>query len=470
MPRILILPLIRPVLIALICLGLVAPAFPVALQDPAKSQPTVQDPPNPQAIPDSLRPEEFKFDKVDLELLEQVELLDRRLEREGLVLQEEATNAYLARVGKVLVPRDLKLENVQWKFRAVRDPVPNAFALPNGSIYVTTGLLALMDNESQLAAVVAHEMTHVMRRHTYLQNRSNRKKILAINIINAVGVWNPAGGVAGAAIAIITTISPFIVVATIFGYSRELEREADLKGVELMRHAEYPPEEMVKMLKLLANDIEGEQIRLFYNDHPALNDRIKYVSSFLGSRAETITPAMELNREKSAYFRRTEAVMRHDIQLAISAGRFRSALYLAKRLMEFNPDSSENVFWLAEAYRTIGPRLPELTGRELTNSAKKDAAKKRLKTTVEEEESALLLTEAGQQNWKTHQQKAEQLYLSALEMKDPMPVAHRGLGMLYEKLARPSDAIAQYEKYLELAPAAIDRERFQRRIEALRKR
>src|SRR6185436_20174845 len=96
--------------------------------------------------------EEFKFSEVDLEVLEQVNLLDRRFEKDGLVLQDEAANAYLFRVGESLIPKGLVLENVTWKFRALRDPEPNAFALPNGSVYVTPGLLSLIDNESQLAA------------------------------------------------------------------------------------------------------------------------------------------------------------------------------------------------------------------------------------------------------------------------------------------------------------------------------
>ena len=144
--------------------------------------------------------EDFKFGKADLDLLEQVNLLDKRFEREGLVFVDEATNTYLQRVGESLLPHDFTLEHVIWKFRALRDPVPNAFALPNGSVYVNSGLIALLDNESQLAAILAHEITHVLKRHSYLQNRSNRKKFLAINIIAAVGAFTPVGGVAGAAI------------------------------------------------------------------------------------------------------------------------------------------------------------------------------------------------------------------------------------------------------------------------------
>ena len=218
------------------------------------------------------------------------------------MLADESANAYLRRVGQSLIPHGLELERVSWRFRALRDPQPNAFALPNGSIYVTTGLMTLIDNESQLAAIIAHELTHVMRRHTYVHNRSNRKKFLTMNVMAAVGAYAP-GGIVGAVITVVTTVAPFIMIATIYGYSRDLEREADLKGIDMMISAEYAPEEMVNVMKLLDKDIEGENIRLFYNDHPSLEERIKYLSSYLGARADTVTHQMELNRERAAYFR-----------------------------------------------------------------------------------------------------------------------------------------------------------------------
>src|SRR6185503_11580650 len=286
---------------------------------------------------------EFKFGEVDLEVLQQSDLLDIRFERDGLVLADEAANAYLRRIGKSLIPRGLELEKVKWNFRALRDPQPNAFALPNGSIYVTTGLMALLDNESQLAAIIAHELTHVMRRHTYLTNRSNRKKFLTMNVMTAVGAYAPLS-VVGAVIMTVTTVAPFIMMATIYGYSRDLEREADLKGIDMMISAEYPPEEMVNVMKLLNRDFEGENIRLFYNDHPSLDERIKYLSGYLGARADKVTPQMELHRERTAYFQNVESVMRHDLQLAINAGRARSAVYHAQRLVDFHADS-ENLFW-----------------------------------------------------------------------------------------------------------------------------
>jgi len=435
------------------------PLAPVALAQKKKAP--------VEATPPPLK-EDFKFGDVDLEVLEQADLLDVRLERDGLVLADESANAYVRRIGRSLIPQGLELERVSWRFRILRDPQPNAFALPNGSIYVTTGLMTLIDNESQLAAIIAHELTHVMRRHTYVHNRSNRKKFMTMNVMAAVGAYAP-GGIVGAVIMVVTTVAPFIMIATIYGYSRDLEREADLKGIDMMISAEYPPEEMVNVMKLLDKDFEGENIRLFYNDHPSLDERIKYLSGYLGARADKVTPQMELHRERTAYFQNVEPVMRHDLQLAINAGRARSALYLAQRLVDFHADS-ENLFWLAESYRTLGPRAPQLTEKELTNSAKKDAAKKSLKRTAEEEERELLATPAGKDNWQRHQQMAEDLYRRALNAENPAPVVHRGLGMLYEKLERRTDAAAEYEKYLELSPSATDRARIQRRIETLKEK
>jgi len=79
-----------------------------------------------------------------------------------------------------------------------------------------------------------------------------------------------------------------------------------------------------------------------------------------------------------------------------------------------------------------------------------------------------LATPAGQANSKINQQKAEELYLKSLKLDNPVPIAHRGLAMLYEKTGRTKEAIDEYQKYLDLAPNALDRGRVQRRIQTLR--
>ena len=410
--------------------------------------------------------EKFAFGKVDQELLSEINLLDERFEKEGAVYHDNVLDAYLNRVGTAVVA-DKKLENVEWKFRALRDPVPNAFALPNGSIYINTGLLALLDDENQLAAVIAHEITHVSERHTYLRNRSLRKKVLAINIINTIGNWNPIGGPAGLAISLIATVSPFMLAISVLGYSRDQEKEADLEGLKLAAAAGFVPEGMPNSFKAMQRDVEGEQLSSFYSDHPKLQERVNYTSSSISADARKLSDD-EAKTARADYLAVMEVVDRHNVELAINEGRFRSAVFVSQKLVDLHPDSSENVFYLAESYRTLGPRNAELTAQQLTSGAKKKAAKTRSKRTLEEQDAELLTTPAGQEAWKANSAKSETLFLRALELNRFNARAHRGLGMLYERLNRKQEAAGEYAKYLELAPNAIDTERVRRRLAVLR--
>src|SRR5215470_12284609 len=101
--------------------------------------------------------ESFRFGEVDLEFLDQIKQLDKKFEEQGLVYREPQLNAYIDRLGRSLLKPEDQLENVVWQFRVMRKPTINAFAMPNGSIYVHTGLLARMENEAQLASVLSHE-------------------------------------------------------------------------------------------------------------------------------------------------------------------------------------------------------------------------------------------------------------------------------------------------------------------------
>lgn len=445
--------------VAFLALSLILPSLPISV----RAQDVV---PPPSTAQEQVSSEKFVFSKVDTELLSEINLLDERFEKEGVVYHDPALDAYLTRVGMAIVA-DKKLEHVEWKFRALRDSVPNAFALPNGSIYINTGLLALLDDENQLAAVLAHEVTHVSHRHTYLRNRSIRKKMLAINIINTVGTWNPLTGSAGLAINLIATISPFMLALSVYGYSRDQEKDADLEGLKLSSAAGFVPDGMPNSFKAMQKDIEGEQLSSFYSDHPKLQERVNYTSSSIAAGARKLSEE-EAKTAKSDYLAVMEAVDRHNVELAINEGRFRSAVFVSEKLVSLHPESSENVFYLAESYRMLGPRNAELTREQLTSGAKKKDAKNRAKRTLEELDAELLKTPAGQEAWKSNSEKAEKLFMRARELNRLNARARRGLGMLYERLNRKDEAANEYAAYLELAPNAIDTERIRRRLGVLK--
>ena len=461
--------------VLLLAFCLLVTSLPINARVPSVAAPprinAAQDPPAKQD-PAAGEKEDEKFDgkfvfgKVDQDLLSEIKLLDERFEKEGVVYHDAGLDTYLTRVGTA-VAADKKVENVEWKFRALRDPVPNAFALPNGSIYINTGLLALLEDENQLAAVLAHEVTHVTHRHTYLRNRSIRKKVLAINILNTIGNWNIVGGPAGLAISLIANISPLMLALSILGYSRDQEKEADLEGIKAATAAGFVPYGMPNSFKAMQRDVEGEIIQTFYMDHPKLQDRIAYTTNSIPAGAKKLSDD-EAKTAQNDYLAVMEMVDRHNIDLAINDQRFRSAVFISQKLVDLHPESSDNVFYLAESYRTLGPRNAQLTDKELTSGAKRKAASKRDKRTLEELDAELLAKPEGQAAWKANSEQAEKLFLRALELNRLNANARRGLGMLYERLNRKQEAASEYAKYLELAPNAIDTERVRRRLLILR--
>ena len=410
----------------------------------------------------------FKFTKIDFELLQRADQVDQEFDRKGLVFNDPDAAAYIEEIGKKVAP-EAPLENVKWRFRILREAHPNAFALANGTIYVDTGLLAMLHNEAQLAGVLGHEVTHVVNRHGYLENRSSRKKMATANIIGAIGgAAGGAGGIAGAASGVIGGLIPSLIVTTIYGYSRELEHEADVYGLRAMARNGYAPDQMGATFELLKSGYEVQlekEARGLYTDHPRLDERIKYVSEMADKtpiQGERIVRASE-------YSRQMERVMRHDVSLEILNGRARTAVGIAKRLTELDAESAENFYLLGEGYRALGGRTFHPKPEELTDSAKGATRKQLGKLTLIEYETKLRETPEGKKAWAENVTLAEGAYNRALALDPKYARAVCGEASLYDEDGRSAQALEGYRKYLEMAPAAMDAYRVKKRIEALEK-
>ncbi|MFL6314344.1 MAG: M48 family metalloprotease [Terriglobales bacterium] len=410
----------------------------------------------------------FKFTKIDVELLAKANQADQEFDHRGLVFDDPTAVAYIEEIGKKVAPEG-PLENVKWRFRILRDAQPNAFALPNGTIYIHSGLLAMLQNEAQLAGILGHEVTHVVNRHSYLENRSARKKMATANIIGAIGgAAGGAGGIAGAASGVIGGLIPSLIVTTIYGYSRELEHEADVYGLRAMVRNGYSPDQMGAAFELLKSGYEvhlNKEARGLYTDHPRLDERIKYVSEM----AETLKIQGEPVVRAAEYSRQMERVMRHDVPLEILIGRERTAVGVAIRLTEMNPESADNAYLLGEAYRSLGGRSFRPQPEELTDSAKGATRKQLGKMTLLEYENALRATPEGKKAWAENVKSAEKAYSRALTLEPTHARAMRGQASLYDEDGRATQALEGYRKYLELSPTAMDAYRIKKRIEDLEK-
>jgi len=197
-------------------------------------------------------------------------------EAEFGIYPDKKMTAYVQDIGKRLVA-ELTETPFDFKFLIADDFTPNAFALPGGHVYVTRGILALVNTEDELACVIAHEITHVTERHSVNQMRRGiipGVLMLPGNIVSAVAS-EQIGQLLNAPIAITTA-------ATSSSHSRKQETESDTKGIALAAKAGYNPAALADILKRLSTAIEvitnEKEKKSWLDDHPFTPDRITNIS------------------------------------------------------------------------------------------------------------------------------------------------------------------------------------------------
>jgi predicted Zn-dependent protease len=209
----------------------------------------------------------------ETKLIKRAADLDDELRRRNLLLEDRAVNAYIRSVGERLVP-PRAASAVSFQFQVVRDPVVNAFALPNGSIYLTVGMLARLENEAQLAHVLSHEIAHVVQRHGLQQLRNRRATIVAAHIADLA--------LFGTAIAYLPAIG------SLAQYSQENEAEADQLALDYLTRAGYSLEGAEQLFRVLQEIKQKESIwGSIYSSHPDNADRMRVTRQRIDSMAAT---------------------------------------------------------------------------------------------------------------------------------------------------------------------------------------
>jgi predicted Zn-dependent protease len=187
------------------------------------------------------------------------------------------TEAYLRNIGARLIT---VVNDPRWKFsfQIVDQSEPNAFAIPGGGIYVSRGLLALINREDELAGVLAHEMAHVTQRHTA---RQQRKGVLP-GLLSLPG--NVVGNVLGENLgALINAPVDTVGGAWLSHYSRSQESESDRIGIRTAARAGYDPTALAGILRRLDQEVASQtgQERRFsiFDSHPMTETRLKDIQS-----------------------------------------------------------------------------------------------------------------------------------------------------------------------------------------------
>jgi predicted Zn-dependent protease len=204
-------------------------------------------------------------DEEEKQLGEQV---SQKLRDRFGVVQSEPVTKYVTLVGKVIAASSSR-PNLDWQFIVLDTDGVNAYAAPGGFIHVTRGLLAIMKDESQLAGVLGHEVTHVSAKHTINAINRNKRGEFAAEL---------AGG-SGGIKSLIAKAAEMVFNDLFEGkYSQGDEADSDKVGAQMANKVGYAAGGMAEVLKMIAERNAGRQERNgFFASHPDTRDRINKI-------------------------------------------------------------------------------------------------------------------------------------------------------------------------------------------------
>ena len=327
--------------------------------------------------------------------------VEERVRTSGHVVRDEDLNAYV----REILCRLVEDYCGDIRFYIVRHPYFNASMGPNGAMQIWTGLLIRVQNEAQLAAVLGHELTHYLRRHTLQRWRDIRAKT------DALIFFQLATAVAG--VGFVGTFAQLAALGSIQAFTRDMEREADRVGFEMMTGASYDPNAAPKIWEMMIAEKEASNLpkgSIFFASHPTSEERQETLAKMA---AEYDSDTVKLGRKR---FVEMTARYRGDwLRDELRQRDFGSLQVVLDYLTEAGANPGELQYFQGELHR--------LRGEE------------------EEDDEA----------------KAVEAYETAIDTGGGPPEAHRALGLVYWSAGRKDEARGAFEAYIEVAPEAEDR-------------
>ena len=337
---------------------------------------------------------------------EEEQMLWRRAQEElnainasGVLYQDVEIENYLNRIAAKLHANSIS-PDFSFQIKVVKDPSLNAFAFPNGVIYIHSGILARMDNEAQLAALLAHEMVHCTHRHSLRVLRSIKDRTPPKNDRPPrVRELAQLLGITGS-------------IASLGGYTRELETEADRVGLDLAVKANYDPREILNLFELLKQEIELEGVKepYFFGTHPKVGQRIENVKNWL---AEKYRGKITGIKNTEVFQSKISRLVLDNARLDLRQGRFFVAQRTVEKFLAVKQDDARAYFLLGEIFRQRGRQ--------------EDAA------------------------------AAIKNYEKSISLNPSFPEPHKAMGLIHYKDGKKRLAKKHFESCLLLSPDTIDR-------------
>ncbi len=331
----------------------------------------------------------------------QMDRIEQSVRTSGRLVHDPEINAYLRRIFCDLSPaycNDIRLY-------ILRTPGFNASMMANGTMQLWTGMLLRVQNEAQLAAVLGHELTHYLRRHTLQRWRDIRAKT------DALAFFQIATAVVG--LGVVGLVATLGTLGSIQAFSREQERESDRLGFEMMAGAGYEPEEAPRIWESLIAEKEASSRpkgSLFFASHPASKERRETLAAMV---VDYQAGATELGRNR--YVEMTAGFRGGWLRDELRQRDFGAMQVVLDTLLEAGANPGELYYYQGELYR--------------------------LRAETENDDAG----------------KAVTAYEKAIDLGGAPPEVHRALGLIHWSASRNIAAKLAFEAYLSAADEATDR-------------
>jgi predicted Zn-dependent protease len=362
-----------------------------------------------------------------------------KLNKSDKIYRDPAVNEYVNGLGQSLVP-EYAGDRFEFSFHVIEDPSLNAFAFPNGAIYVHTGLMARLDNEAQLATVIGHEISHV----TQLHGQRRYKSMMAWSIPAQIGAIvigaevnrrtdNPVySAMAGLGLSLGLS-------AAVNGYGRKLEDQADRVGLRYMVEEGYEPR-------------EGPRVWDTFTD--VYGDQSKTENFFWGNHSTNEVRKKNLKTEIRAHYgsgHDEEAGKPRPVKVAASPAI--KTLEYQNTMLGVTRTNAIQDFKL-ERYRLAEKGFDRVLRRRPGDAVAYHYKGRIYLATIEDKNDA--------------RSRALAAYLKSLSLDPGYAEVNRDLGLLYADMGRSADARSHMNRYLDLAPEdAEDRKKIQKALRNL---
>lgn len=198
--------------------------------------------------------------------------LSEKIEKQYTLIENSETLNRLNKIGEHL-KNTSDMKEIQYQFKVIDKEGPNAFAFPGGFIYLTADIFDYIQSDDELAAVIAHEMGHIIHQHSIKQMLDN-KKLRLVEFFTILLTGDPTLGL----------LSELASITLLNSYRREYEREADLAALELLnRSSLYHPVALLTYFERVSSENMLKPVHDLgiFQTHPDVKERIGSIQKYL---------------------------------------------------------------------------------------------------------------------------------------------------------------------------------------------